>query len=69
MNGSINVTSGFAFGINYDFEDPEFLKIADYVDSFFVGVLHFILKCICNNALPLWTLVMQLTLEITNYNN
>ncbi|CAG5085165.1 Oidioi.mRNA.OKI2018_I69.PAR.g10826.t1.cds [Oikopleura dioica] len=54
MNGSINVTSGFAYGKNYDFEDPEFKQIAEYIDSYFVGIFHYNMKAVCDNMVPLW---------------
>ena len=32
MNGTLNVVTGFALGITYDFNDPEFKKIAGFVE-------------------------------------
>ena len=60
MNGSINVTSGFAYGKNYDFEDPEFKQIAEYIDSYFVGIFHYNMKAVCDNMVPLWDSVLHL---------
>ena len=40
MNASINVTSGFAFEKNYDFEDKEFQKLAEYINEFFKGMTY-----------------------------
>ncbi|CAG5085168.1 Oidioi.mRNA.OKI2018_I69.PAR.g10827.t1.cds [Oikopleura dioica] len=54
MNGSMNVTSGFAFGLNYDFQDPEFTKIAEYIDGYFAGLMHYNLKQVCSNIVPSW---------------
>jgi len=54
MNASINVTSGFAFEKNYDFEDEEFQKLAEYINEFFRGLTHKSLQQMTWNILPRW---------------
>ncbi|CBY23488.1 unnamed protein product [Oikopleura dioica] len=54
MNASINVTSGFAFEKNYDFEDEEFQKLAEYINEFFKGLTHKSLQQMTWNILPRW---------------
>ena len=48
MNGTLNVVTGFAFGLTYDFNDPEFKTIAEYVEVRDALVWHKILQNMTN---------------------
>ena len=54
MNASMNVTSGFAFEKNYDFEEEEFQEISEYIHEYFKGLTHYNIYLMTWNILPRW---------------
>ena len=40
MNGTLNVVTGFALGKQYDFDDPDFIKLASFVRIFFENMAY-----------------------------
>merc|ERR1711976_878406 len=62
MNGTLNVVTGFSLGIIYKFNDPDFVKLADGVKTFFKYLqLVYVTKFI-RMSLPSFILRLQ-----TNY--
>ena len=59
MHGSLNVVTGFAFGMTYDFHDPDFKLISKFVQSFFDSFLNRITYNGIHSITPIWLLNLK----------
>ena len=67
MNGTLNVVSGFALGIIYDYNDPEFIRLAYLVKTFFNNIQFQMLSKLLTAITPTWLLKQKLFRKLRHF--
>ena len=56
MNGSLNVVTGFSLGIIYEYDDPDFIRLAYFVQEFFKNMAFIYVGKVATEITPMFIL-------------